>query len=77
MKIMHTQMQSTGTAVLMRFPQGSLTTVISSALDYKRFLDRRKQMIQQQVESASLGQLMEGRCDGTRSPKRFQHSISP
>lgn len=31
---------------------GSLTTVISSALDYKRFLDRRKQMIQQQVESA-------------------------
>eukprot|EP00930_Biecheleria_cincta_P021472 TRINITY_DN1590_c0_g2_i1.p1 TRINITY_DN1590_c0_g2~~TRINITY_DN1590_c0_g2_i1.p1 ORF type:complete len:961 (-),score=170.56 TRINITY_DN1590_c0_g2_i1:214-3060(-) len=29
-----------------------LTTVISSALDYKRFLDRRKQMIQQQVESA-------------------------
>lgn len=30
----------------------SLTTVISSALDYKRFLDRRKQMIQQQVESA-------------------------
>ena len=33
---------------------GSLTTVISSALDYKRFLDRRKQMIQQQVESASL-----------------------
>lgn len=32
--------------------KGSLTTVISSALDYKRFLDRRKQMIQQQVESA-------------------------
>ncbi|CAE7699868.1 unnamed protein product, partial [Symbiodinium necroappetens] len=31
---------------------GSLTTVISSALDYKRFLDRRKQMIQQQVETA-------------------------
>lgn len=31
---------------------GSLTTVISSALDYKRFLDRRKQMIQQQVENA-------------------------
>lgn len=31
---------------------GNLTTVISSALDYKRFLDRRKQMIQQQVESA-------------------------
>eukprot|EP00931_Biecheleriopsis_adriatica_P100465 TRINITY_DN75782_c0_g1_i1.p1 TRINITY_DN75782_c0_g1~~TRINITY_DN75782_c0_g1_i1.p1 ORF type:complete len:963 (+),score=168.35 TRINITY_DN75782_c0_g1_i1:136-3024(+) len=30
----------------------SLTTVISSALDYKRFLDRRKQMIQQQVDSA-------------------------
>ncbi|CAE8623976.1 unnamed protein product, partial [Polarella glacialis] len=30
----------------------SLTTVISSALDYKRFLDRRKQMIQQQVETA-------------------------
>eukprot|EP00930_Biecheleria_cincta_P021471 TRINITY_DN1590_c0_g1_i1.p1 TRINITY_DN1590_c0_g1~~TRINITY_DN1590_c0_g1_i1.p1 ORF type:complete len:949 (-),score=129.50 TRINITY_DN1590_c0_g1_i1:137-2983(-) len=29
-----------------------LTTVISSALDYKRFLDRRKQMIQQQVETA-------------------------
>lgn len=28
------------------------TTVISSALDYKRFLDRRKQMIQQQVETA-------------------------
>jgi len=31
---------------------GNFTTVISSALDYKRFLDRRKQMIQQQVESA-------------------------
>lgn len=31
---------------------GGLTTVISSALDYKRFLDRRKQMIQQQVETA-------------------------
>lgn len=30
----------------------NLTTVISSALDYKRYLDRRKQMIQQQVESA-------------------------
>lgn len=33
-------------------PGGTLTTVISSALDYKRFLDRRKQMIQQQVETA-------------------------
>jgi len=31
---------------------GSLTTVISSALDYKRFLDKRKLMIQQQVETA-------------------------
>ena len=31
---------------------GNLTTVISSALDYKRFLDRRKHMIQQQVETA-------------------------
>eukprot|EP00929_Paragymnodinium_shiwhaense_P069194 TRINITY_DN34905_c0_g1_i1.p1 TRINITY_DN34905_c0_g1~~TRINITY_DN34905_c0_g1_i1.p1 ORF type:complete len:1073 (+),score=191.23 TRINITY_DN34905_c0_g1_i1:335-3553(+) len=30
----------------------NLTTVISSALDYKRFLDRRKQLIQQQVETA-------------------------
>lgn len=33
----------------------SLTTVISSALDYKRFLDRRKQLIQQQVETAQAG----------------------
>lgn len=41
---------------------GNLTTVISSALDYKRFLDRRKQMIQQQVESAQ--QASAGReCD--------------
>lgn len=42
---------------------GSLTTVISSALDYKRFLDRRKQMIQQQVETAqqaSAGRRGEG-----------------
>eukprot|EP00440_Ansanella_granifera_P006694 gb/GFBE01007256.1/.p1 GENE.gb/GFBE01007256.1/~~gb/GFBE01007256.1/.p1 ORF type:complete len:961 (+),score=159.43 gb/GFBE01007256.1/:1-2883(+) len=49
---------------------GSLTTVISSALDYKRFLDRRKQMIQQQVESAQQannsrkGDQAEGEADG-------------
>jgi len=30
----------------------NLTTMISSALDYKRFLDKRKQLIQQQVECA-------------------------
>lgn len=34
--------------------------MISSALDYKRFLDRRKQMIQQQVESAHLGEVQRG-----------------
>lgn len=46
----------------------NLTTVISSALDYKRFLDRRKQMIQQQVESAQQapepGQSSEGNGNG-------------
>ncbi|CAJ1341111.1 unnamed protein product [Effrenium voratum] len=50
---------------------GSLTTVISSALDYKRFLDRRKQMIQQQVESAQQADRGDGEApeeDATRSP---------
>lgn len=41
----------------------NLTTVISSALDYKRFLDRRKQMIQQQVESAQQANGPSHGCD--------------
>lgn len=43
---------------------GSLTTVISSALDYKRFLDRRKQMIQQQVETAQQVSAAAQRSEG-------------
>lgn len=45
---------------------GRLTSVISSALDYKRFLDRRKQMIQQQVDSAQAGSQDNEGGDGPR-----------
>jgi len=43
---------SSGSAGSANGNNGAMMTVISSALDYKRFLDRRKQMIQQQVETA-------------------------
>lgn len=45
---------------------GGLTTVISSALDYKRFLDRRKQMIQQQVENAQQANAARRSASGNR-----------
>ena len=44
--------------------------MISSALDYKRFLDRRKQMIQQQVESAHLGEVQGGGKGKNDTPSR-------
>lgn len=44
-----------------------MTTVISSALDYKRFLDRRKQMIQQQVETAQQANVGGRRVEGSDS----------
>lgn len=46
---------------------GNLTTVISSALDYKKFLDKRKQMIQQQVETAQqVNQMNTGQRPASR-----------
>lgn len=54
----------------------SLTTVISSALDYKRFLDRRKQMIQQQVDTAQqASRTGQADIDGRASPEPVQGGV--
>lgn len=56
---------------------GSLTTVISSALDYKRFLDRRKQMIQQQVESAQQADNIGTQQNNEATPEPEEVSARP